>query len=134
MTGNGPYRESLARRRQEIESVDRSIVLLLAARLDAAQRAIRVRVAHDRQTTDLAQERRVLQRSRAWAQELGLPEKLVETLFRTLIEEGKARFQGGDSPEESSPFVTVLVAAPEGSMAELGNGAHPQVGAVSASR
>ncbi len=115
--------------------MDRSIVLLLAARLDAAQRAIHARVGHDpRRTTDAAQERRVLQRSRAWAREVGLPEKLVETLFRTLIEEGKARFHRGERPTNPLPFVTVLMAVPERSEEDLGSGADPQLVAVSAPR
>ncbi|MCW6167258.1 MAG: chorismate mutase [Thermoplasmatales archaeon] len=46
--------------RNEIESVDRSIVLLLAARLDAARRALSLRAPSERRVTDPGQERRVL--------------------------------------------------------------------------
>lgn len=132
MTPTDPHRESLARLRLEIESVDRSIVLLLAARLDAAQRALRTRTVRDRRTTDLAQERRVLRRARGWARELGLPEALVESLFSTLIEEGKARFASGRPVSDPLPVVTVLMSAPTGP--ELRNGARPQLVAVPAPR
>lgn len=123
---------SLAQLRQEIESVDRSIVLLLAARLAAAQRALGVRVAHHRPVTDEAQELRVLERSLRWARELGVPEALVERLFRTLIEEGKARFRRSDrSPDR---FVTVLIAGPDRIGVALQNGPEPQVVPVPALR
>lgn len=114
--------------------MDRSLVLLLAARLDAAQRALLVRAPHDRRTTDLVQERKVLRRARMWARELGLPEKLVVTLFRTLIEEGKARYDSGQRTEDALPVVTVLMAVPDGSAIELGSGATPQLVPVPAGR
>ncbi len=128
-----PGAESLVHLRHEIESVDRSIVLLLAARLDGAERAIRARVAHGRPVTDEAQEDRVLRRAREWARELGLPPALVDTLFRTLIAEGKARFRAADKPA-SSPFVTVLLAGPDGTRADVRNASETPLVAVSTSR
>jgi chorismate mutase len=97
--------------RHEIESIDREIVLLLAARLDAAQCAIRARTVRSGPTTDRTQEVRILERSHAWATELGLPPTLVDNLFRSLVEEGKARFLRGEQAPES-PGVTVLLAPP----------------------
>ena len=97
--------------REEIESVDRSLTLLLAARLDAAERAIRQRMTYDAQVTDREQEARVLYRSRRWADELGLPRRLVDHLFRSLIEEGKARALAHGTPPEP-PVVTVLLDSP----------------------
>lgn len=95
-------------------------MLLLAARLDAAHRALQTRSGYDHRTTDPAQEKRVLQRGRTWARELGLPEALVETLFQTLIEEGKTRFQmGTHAPEHVSPSLTVFLAAPPAAPGDL---------------
>jgi chorismate mutase len=123
----------LTRLRHEIESIDRSIVLLLAARLDAVQRALRVRAGANREITDREQERRILLRSRKWAHELGLPRTLVDELFRSLIEEGKARFRSDENRPES-PVVTVLVAAPDGLGMELGSDPHSQLVPVPTSR
>lgn len=103
--------DSLDRVRQQIERTDRSIVMMLAARLATAQRALRLRVGHDRSVTDRKQERRVLARSRMWAQDLGVPPALVEALFRSLVEEGKARFQSATVVPEP-PVVTVLLVDP----------------------
>jgi chorismate mutase len=119
--------------RQEIESVDREIVLLLAARLDAAERAIRERVSVHRHVTDREQEARVFERSRAWADELGLPRKLIDNLFRSLVEEGKARFLINGSPRDS-PVVTVLLASPDGRAMDLGSAPHSKLVSVPTSR
>jgi chorismate mutase len=119
MTAHSPEDESLGRLRQEIESIDRSLVLLLAARLHAARRALRVRVGQERRLTDRAQERRVLERSRRWAEELGLPPKFVEGLFRALMEEGKVHFQTSEGSSEP-PVVTVLLEGPEGAPRPFG--------------
>lgn len=133
MTPDLPELDSLERLRREIESVDRSIVLLLAARMDAAHRTLRVRVAHDHRLTDRGQERRVLERSRAWADELGLSRECVEHLFQSLIEEGKARFRSAEGHRES-PVVTVLLADPTGPVVRLGRTPHPELVAVPSPR
>ena len=104
--------DPLTRLRLEIESIDRSIVLLLAARMDAAQRALRLRYAHQGRLTDREQESRVLERSRSWATELGLPRELVQALFQALMQEGKVRFHQTETPV-ASPVVTLLLAAPK---------------------
>ena len=128
-----PEPESLARLRHEIECVDRSIMFLLAARLDASQRAIRVRAARNGRVSDPEQERRVLRRGQKWARELGLPQKLVDNLFRSLLEEGKTRYQTGEKLLDA-PLVTVLLAAPAGTTADLGRDARPQLFPVSPPR
>lgn len=112
---------SLDRVRNEIESVDRSIVLLLAARLDAARRALSLRAPSEHRVTDPGQERQVLSRAQAWAQDLGLPAPLVEGLFRALIEEGKARYGDRTRAAPEPGFVTVLVDAPEPGSLALGD-------------
>ncbi len=113
--------------------MDRSIVLMLAARLDAAQRALQLRAGRDRNLTDPKQERRVLARSRKWARNLGVPPALVEALFRSLIEEGKVRFQAAASTPEGS-VVTVLLVDP--ALASSASGGTPdlQLVAVPTSR
>ncbi len=126
MIRDAPESESLAQLRHEIECVDRSIVLLLAARLDAAQRAIQLRAPRAGRVTDRAQERQVFLRSQEWARELGLPRKLVDSLFRSLLEEGKTRFQTGQRAPEL-PAVTVLLAAPAESENELRRDPHLQL-------
>lgn len=100
---------SLARLRREIAEVDRSIVVLLSARLEAAQRALRVRVPRTGEVTDAAQERRILERSRRWARELDVPEKLVELLFRGLLAAGKQRFRSSvrTAPSRAAPGLPV---------------------------
>jgi chorismate mutase len=124
---------TLAMLRREIESIDRQIVLLLAARLDTARRAIRVRTAGSGSITDRGQEARILERSRAWAAEMGLPPMLVDHLFRSLVEEGKARFLRGERPPES-PGVTILVAPPRRLRMDLGDHPNPELLSVPAPR
>ena len=111
MTTDPAPADALLRIRQEIENVDRSILLLIAARLDAAERAIRLRTAGRHRITDREQERRVFLRSQTWAEELGLSPKLVEALFRSLIGEGKARFLCRETARDSL-VVTELPSGP----------------------
>lgn len=101
----------LEQHRREVESIDRSLVLLLAARLAAAQRAIAARSEGGGPIADREQERRVIDRGHRWARQFGVPEELVDRLFRTMIEEGKARFRRSESGPEPD-LVTVLVDAP----------------------
>jgi chorismate mutase len=129
MGDDGEDLQTLTQIRGEIESVDRSIVLLLAARLEAAQRALRARAGRGHRLTDPAQERRVLQRSRRWAREVGVPEAIAEELFRTLIEEGKVRFRRSEAPGRS-PVVTVLLADPHEEALDLGDRSREQLVAV----
>jgi chorismate mutase len=133
MLAEAPQTGSLAKVRHEIECVDRSIVLLIAARLDAAQRAIRLRTARAGRVSDPDQERRVLRRSQRWGDELGLPRTLVDNLFRSLLEEGKTRFQTGEKSPEL-PVVPVLLAAPAGSLKGLRHDPHLELFPVPASR
>jgi chorismate mutase len=123
----------LARIRQEIESVDRSIALLLAARIDAAQRAIRVRSRVQNRVTDTEQERKIFQRTQEWAEELRLPPKLVENLFRSLIEEGKARYLSEEALPDS-PVVPLLLSRPRVPTVRRKSEASPQLGPVSTAR
>ena len=86
---------TLAELRREIARLDRSLVVLMAARLDAAERAIRLRSERTGRLTDPAQERRILERARRWADELDVPPGVVERLFPELVAAGKRRFAAG---------------------------------------
>lgn len=133
MSSSRPDPGALAAVRQEIESIDRSIALLIAARLDAALRALRLRNGTGASVTDHGQERRVLDRGRRWADELGIPPRMLEELYRALVEEGKARFVLGP-PTPSTPVVTVLVAAPRSAPGDLESGPAPELVAVPSTR
>ncbi len=133
VTPNDRDLDSLDRIRQQIERVDRSIVMMLAARLATAQQALRLRAGHDGNLTDQKQERRVLARSRMWAEDLGVPPALVEDLFRSLVEEGKARFRS-DAVVPEPPVVTVLLVDPALAPHDLERPPKVQVVAVPESR
>jgi len=82
---------SLTSLRDRLEEIDRAIVLLVAARVEAAGLAIAVRSQADGSLTDPAQEEVVVHRARRWAEQQGLTPALVESVFRMMIEAGKAR-------------------------------------------
>lgn len=77
--------------RHEIARIDRTLVCLVAARLRAARRAIRLRAAAGADLTDRDQEAVVLERAQQWSEELGVPPELVGVLLRALIDAGKGR-------------------------------------------
>jgi chorismate mutase len=133
MTASRSEVELLHRSRQEIESIDRSIVWLLAARLDAARRALHIRTERGTPLTDRDQEHRVLGRSREWAEEVGVPAEMVDRLFRSLIEEGKARFRRAERAP-GAPVVTVLLAGPDEPPGDLRGRPDAELVAVPASR
>ena len=125
--------EALAAARLEIEHIDRSIACLIAARLEAAVRALQLRTSHGEGVTDPRQEHLVRERARGWATELGIPARLLDELYGALIEAGKARFAGGArSPE--SPGVNVLASGPGPRPARLGEAPDERVRTVSAPR
>jgi len=86
----GP-RRSLDSMRHDIEEIDRAIVLLVAARVEAAGTAIRFRLEGGAEITDSGQESKVLARARGWADQAGLSPILVETIFQAMLEAGKER-------------------------------------------
>jgi chorismate mutase len=85
---------SLVSVRRDLERIDRAIVLLVAARLEAAGSAIRLRSRGNGPIADPVQESRVIARARAWAEQLGVSPELAETLFRAIVEAGKQRYRG----------------------------------------
>ena len=102
MSAEGPTR-SVERLRSEIETVDRSIVLLLGARERAQHRLLAVKASAGIAGIDPEQERRVIARARAWARESGSDEQLAAEVIRLALESGKrAYFENRSDPP---PFV-----------------------------
>jgi isochorismate pyruvate lyase len=85
--------ESLESVRRDLAEIDRAIVLLVAARVEAAGHAIRLRTQNEARVSNPAQEERVIARARAWADQVGLSPPVVETIFRAMVEYGKERFR-----------------------------------------
>ncbi|HYA70354.1 MAG TPA: chorismate mutase [Thermoplasmata archaeon] len=88
----------LASVRRDLERIDRAIVILVAARLDAACSAIRLRSQIDGRVADPSQEGRVIARARVWAEQLGVSPVLIEELFRAIVEAGKHRYSSRTVP------------------------------------
>jgi len=101
----------LASLRRDLEEIDRAIVLLLAARVEAARLTIAYRTERGGAVTLLPQEERVLDRARVWAADVGLAPSVVDTVFRSLIIEGKSPFRARvpDTPPE--PVSSEIVVA-----------------------
>ena len=91
--------------RARLEEIDHALLLLVAARLEAADLAIRIRTARGEKVSDPAQERRVLTRARLWAEEADLPPALAETILRAVIDAGKERAELVQN--RTRPVVTV---------------------------
>jgi len=85
--------ESLESIRRDLAEIDRAIVLLVAARVDAAGQAIRLRTQHEGRLANPAQEERVIARARGWAEQVGVSPPVVETIFRAMVDYGKERFR-----------------------------------------
>ena len=89
---------SLASLRHDLAEIDHALVLLVAARVVAACSAIRIRSERGESITNPPQEARVLARARSWAVEVGLSPDLVESLFRSIVAEGKRKHSASTSP------------------------------------
>lgn len=75
--------------REEIAGIDRSIILLVAARRRAVQELMALKRVRQFPLVDPDQELRVLARARWWARQNGAPADLAERVMRLLIREGK---------------------------------------------
>ena len=84
-----PNDMSLAELREEIESIDREIVELIARRTYVAETVAHVKEAQDKPTTDESQEQRVMDRAGENAERFGVDSNLVKAVFRLLIELNK---------------------------------------------
>ena len=80
---------SLDELREEIESIDRELVELIARRTYVADTVARVKDERDLPTTDEQQEERVMDRAGENAEQFDVDSNLVKAIFRLLIELNK---------------------------------------------
>lgn len=80
---------SLDELREEIETIDRELVELIARRTYVADTVARVKTERDLPTTDEHQEERVMARAGANAERFEVDSNLVKAIFRLLIELNK---------------------------------------------
>ncbi|MEF8852780.1 MAG: chorismate mutase [Haloarculaceae archaeon] len=84
-----PEDMSLEELREEIESIDREIVELIARRTYVAETIAEVKVEQGLPTTDEDQEQAVMDRAGANAERFDVDSNLVKAIFRLLIELNK---------------------------------------------
>jgi chorismate mutase len=84
-----PDEMSLAELREEIESIDREIVELIARRTYVAETVAQVKDERGMPTTDEQQEERVMERAGENAERFDVDANLVKAIFRLLIELNK---------------------------------------------
>ena len=75
--------------REEIESIDREIVELIARRTYVADSIAQVKADHGLPTTDEGQEEQVMERAGRNAEHFDVDSNLVKAVFRLLIELNK---------------------------------------------
>ncbi|WP_135825761.1 chorismate mutase [Halorussus ruber] len=80
---------SLAELREEIESIDREIVELIARRTYVAETVAQVKAEREMPTTDEKQEEQVMERAGENAERFDVDANLVKAIFRLLIELNK---------------------------------------------
>ena len=84
-----PEEMTLDELREEIETIDREIVELIARRTYVAAPVAEVKAKRDLPTTDESQETRVMDRAGANAEQFDVDANLVKAIFRLLIELNK---------------------------------------------
>ena len=84
-----PDEMSLDELREEIESIDRELVELIARRTYVADTVAEVKEQRDLPTTDEAQEEAVMERAGRNAERFDVDANLVKAIFRLLIELNK---------------------------------------------
>ena len=84
-----PDEMSLDELREEIESIDRELVELIARRTYVADTVAEVKEERDLPTTDEAQEEAVMDRAGRNAERFDVDANLVKAIFRLLIELNK---------------------------------------------
>jgi chorismate mutase len=80
---------SLDELREEIQTIDRELVELIAQRTYVADTIARVKDERGLPTTDESQEQRVMERAGDNAQQFDVDANLVKAIFRLLIELNK---------------------------------------------
>ncbi|MDA1080687.1 MAG: chorismate mutase [Gemmatimonadetes bacterium] len=84
-TAGAPSSAELVAARNEVERVDRTIVRLIAERLNAAAVIAAAKRSAGLPVLDPPQEARVVRRAGEWAREAALPEEDVRDLFWRII-------------------------------------------------
>ncbi|MFC4541853.1 chorismate mutase [Halosolutus amylolyticus] len=84
-----PEEMSLDELRQEIQTIDREIVELIAQRTYVADTIAQVKDERDLPTTDEQQEQQVMDRAGRNAEQFDVDANLVKAIFRLLIELNK---------------------------------------------
>jgi chorismate mutase len=84
-----PEEMTLDQLREEIQSIDRELVELIARRTYVADTIADVKAANDLPTTDETQEQAVMDRAGANAEQFDVDSNLVKAIFRLLIELNK---------------------------------------------
>jgi len=87
--GPSPDEMTLDELREEIESIDRELVELIARRTYVAYTIAQVKAQQDLPTVDEQQEQRVMDRAGNNAEHFDLDANLVKAIFRLLIELNK---------------------------------------------
>ncbi|MWV40184.1 chorismate mutase [Natrialba sp. INN-245] len=87
--GRTPEEMSLDELREEIETIDREIVELIAQRTYVADAIAQVKEEQGLPTTDESQEQQVMDRAGDNADQFDVDENLVKAIFRLLIELNK---------------------------------------------
>ena len=88
-TDRGPNDMTLDELREEIESIDREIVDLIARRTYVAETIAEVKDEQGLATTDESQEQAVMERAGENAAAFDVDDNLVKAIFRLLIELNK---------------------------------------------
>jgi chorismate mutase len=89
MTDWTPEEMSMEELREEIETIDRELVELIARRTYVADTIADVKADRNLPTTDEDQEQRVMDRAGANAEQFDVDANLVKAIFRLLIELNK---------------------------------------------
>lgn len=84
-----PDEMNLAELREEIETIDREIVELIARRTYVAETVAQVKANREMPTTDEKQEEQVMERAGENAEQFDVDANLVKAIFRLLIELNK---------------------------------------------
>jgi len=117
---------SLASLRHDLEEIDRAIVLLVTARVEAACEAIRCRVENGESISNPVQEARVIARARGWAEGRGVSPIAVETIFRAIVRAGKERYATWNGSSPVTPPAKTSGRTPAGAAARAKTaGGHP---------
>lgn len=99
--------------REEIARLDRSLVMIVAARQEAVRNLFCVKQRAGLPLFDPAQEALVVTRARRWAREVGASPADAANIFERVIEVARASATRPQPARKESGVVTVLLAMPQ---------------------